>query len=877
MKKLFTIVAMLIAAIGFNANADCFLIGEVNNQAWNPMIGTQLAQTSTSGVYSGEVEITGGGYFGVADMLLTNEDWDYFNANCRYNASSKDCPVTLDTEMPMTKGGSDNSWKATPGFYNVTVNFNNKTLKLSESDGGTVTPVDHSFCMVGSHATLGWDLNAAPQLTKGENSTWTITLAELSGEFQIVRNKDWNQSCRSNGNAIELNVPYAPAFGNGGEDSNIKLGDGVSYSNVTITVTETGSNAYSILMTADGSGPVNPVINNYSLVGEFNQWTNDASAPQFVSQGEGVYTLSLDELSGQFLILRDMNWEKACRSNGEYIIPDVPYIPTFGNGGEDSNIQLALGNIYKGVTITLTETGVNALSILLTAESVEKEEAPQAIYSLVGDINGWVNDASAPQFVDNGDGVYTMTLDELSGEFLILRDNEWTKALRSNGSDITLDKLYVPAYGDGGEDSNLSLPAGWIYKDVTITLTYVGTDSYTIMISALSKEETEMPADTFTLVGTTTGWDFSAAPQFNYMGDKTWTLYLDEFSGEFKAVRNNDWAQALNSNGSTFTADALYTPFFGQGGEDSNIKLPELTIYKGVNITITETSANNYTIYMTAESTDIITPPADVFAIVGEFNSWDIYAAPQFTYNGNDSWSITLDQLSGQFLLVRNGEWTQALRSNGSGLELGVPYYPTFGDGGEDSNIVLPADKTYIGVDITITKTGTDSYAIVVNAEKAIGADDAIYELTGDFNNWELGTAYFTKTAEGVYTLNLDEFSGSGFKVIKNGSFEYQYGANYTTEAFSAGTTYNLSSLSSDAEIIYTDGEKYLNVTFTLTVDEEEKATILMTGTIAGIDAIETAEEIEYFNLQGFKVSNPMKGELYIIRKGNKIIKSIFK
>ncbi|MBQ1267937.1 MAG: hypothetical protein IIY03_00410, partial [Muribaculaceae bacterium] len=92
----------------------------------------------------------------------------------------------------------------------------------------------------------------------------------------------------------------------------------------------------------------------------------------------------------------------------------------------------------------------------------------------------------------------------------------------------------------------------------------------------------------------------------------------------------------------------------------------------------------------------------------------------------------------------------------------------------------------------------------------------------------------------------------------------------------SEGTVYYLSPLGSDAEIIYTDGEIYTNVTFTLTIDEEEMATILMTGTV-GIEGIEAEQEAEYFNLQGIRVSNPTKGELYIVRKGNKIIKSILK
>lgn len=877
MKKIFTLLAIAITAIAFNAKADCFLIGEVNNNAWNPQQGVQISQTETAGVYSGEVEITGNGYFGVADMLLTNDDWDYFNQNCRYNAVSKDLVITLDTEMKMTKGGTDNSWKATPGFYTVTVNFNNNTLKMSNSDGGTVTPTEHTFQMVGSHTSLGWDLNVAPQLIKSEeDNSWSISLTDLSGEFQIVRNKDWNQSCRSNGENIQPNVAYVPAFGNGGEDSNIKLGDGIIYNNVTITVSETGSNAYSIIMTADGQGTIDPVISTYTLVGEINNWTNDATAPTFVSQGDGVYTLSLDELSGQFLILRDMNWEKACRSNGETLIPDVTYVPTFGNGGEESNLTLLPGVIYKGVTITLTETGSNQFSILMTAEETGKVEAPMADYYIVGEINGWINDATAPKFTDNGEGVYSITLPELKGDFLILRDLDWTKAIRSNGSDIELDKLYTPVYGDGGEDSNLSLPAGWIYKNVTITLTYVGTDAYTIMTTAESKEETELPADTFTLVGTTYGWDLGAAPQFSNTEKGVWNIYVDQLEGEFKIVRNNDWTQALNSNGSTFSPNSNYTPFFGQGGEDSNIKLQELTLYKGVNITITETSANNYTIYMTVESSEPITPPADTFSIVGEFNNWDINAAPKFTYNNDDTWSITLDQLYGQFLLVRNDDWNQALRSNGSEIDIDQPYVPTFGEGGEDSNISLPADKTYIGVTMTISKKDTNTYSVVINAEKEIGADEAIYELTGDFNDWELGTAYFTKSSEGVYSLTFEEFNSAGFKVIKNGSFEYQYGANFTLELFSESIEYQLSPLSNEAEIIYTDGETYENVTFTLTIDKDETATILMTGTV-GIETIDADHNVEYFNLQGLPVANPEKGGLYIVKRGNKVTKTILK
>ena len=108
MKKIFTLLSLIVAFVSFNANADCYMVGEVNGNSWSTEVGVQLPETSTAGIYSGEIEVTGNGYFGVADNL--GGEWGYFNANCRYNASSKDLAVTLDTEMPITKGGSDNSW-----------------------------------------------------------------------------------------------------------------------------------------------------------------------------------------------------------------------------------------------------------------------------------------------------------------------------------------------------------------------------------------------------------------------------------------------------------------------------------------------------------------------------------------------------------------------------------------------------------------------------------------------------------------------------------------------------------------------------------------------------------------------------------------------
>lgn len=49
-----------------------------------------------------------------------------------------------------------------------------------------------------------------------------------------------------------------------------------------------------------------------------------------------------------------------------------------------------------------------------------------------------------------------------------------------------------------------------------------------------------------------------------------------------------------------------------------------------------------------------------------------------------------------------------------------------------------------------------------------------------------------------------------------------------------------------------------------------------MTATV-GIEGIEAEQEAEYFNLQGLPVANPEKGELYIVKRGTKVSKTIIK
>ena len=69
------------------------------------------------------------------------------------------------------------------------------------------------------------------------------------------------------------------------------------------------------------------------------------------------------------------------------------------------------------------------------------------------------------------------------------------------------------------------------------------------------------------------------------------------------------------------------------------------------------------------------------------------------------------------------------------------------------------------------------------------------------------------------------------------------------------------------------------NITFTQAdlTEYSLKPTVCRIAGTVGIEGIEAEQEAEYFNLQGLPVANPEKGGLYIIKRGNKVSKSVIK
>ena len=70
----------------------------------------------------------------------------------------------------------------------------------------------------------------------------------------------------------------------------------------------------------------------------------------------------------------------------------------------------------------------------------------------------------------------------------------------------------------------------------------------------------------------------------------------------------------------------------------------------------------------------------------------------------------------------------------------------------------------------------------------------------------------------------------------------------------------------SECALTFTMGDVILNVP------------LLFYGTCAGVDTVVTdGLPAEYFNLQGMRVSAPVKGEVYIVRQGGKVAKTVMR
>lgn len=291
---------------------------------------------------------------------------------------------------------------------------------------------------------------------------------------------------------------------------------------------------------------------DYYYAGAANGWSNNNDEWKFV-EVEGVLTLEVEDLYGEFKITEDGNWhpQHGAAADGEGVALNGTYnlVKCDDSEGEKdapANCNILIPNEgdwrYKDAKLELDASDPDHLVIALVAGTLYDHSAAPKTYQIVGAFNGW-DAAGAPSFEDVA-GVLTVTVEDLNGTFKIIEDHAWTNQWATNwetGAGLAFNEPYLlGAKGDAGEPANLALanPFGG-YKNAVLTLTPSGED---FILTLVAGDFYVTEADWF-VPGAWQGWKCDEAAKMEpvFGAENTYELLLAEFYGEFKVVYG-DWA-----------------------------------------------------------------------------------------------------------------------------------------------------------------------------------------------------------------------------------------------------------------------------------------------------------------------------------------------
>ncbi len=176
---------MMLALIGFNANAAMYIVGNNPFGDWHTYAGVEMTDNG-NGVYTYVTDQIGSTvWFVFADGLTTgtSDDWNTFNSNYRYGPLTSGeaiQPGVEYTTQKSTNGSVSYSFAGALGqSYQFTFDTNTMKFKV---EGYVPEPEFNSFTVVGNNEDIfGTTWNPA-------NDDNDMTLDETDGLYKLVRN-----------------------------------------------------------------------------------------------------------------------------------------------------------------------------------------------------------------------------------------------------------------------------------------------------------------------------------------------------------------------------------------------------------------------------------------------------------------------------------------------------------------------------------------------------------------------------------------------------------------------------------------------------------------------------------------------------------------
>lgn len=504
MKRLTLILSMMLALIGFNANAAIYIVGDQPFGGWSYNGGTEMTDNQ-DGSYSITATIDGSVWFVFADGQGTS--WDDFNGNYRFGPTGGDETVDVGIEYT-TQRGNNGAYKFTGTGDDYVITFNPTTLKFSIA--GYVAPIEvTTYNVVGDFN--GWDVNADEMTLVNGVYTMTKENIELpAGTFyyKFVGNHDYGIFEYPTG----MNNLSEPVEKHGYYDVTITFVPATLEYSCTLTLVEE---------------IVDPIIEDhtYTVAGDNttlfgSEWDPTDTINDMVLVN-GLYTWNKESVTLtagtiQFKVVMDHDW-----NNGVNAWPADNYQANIESNG-DYDVTITFNEESKEINFTATP-------VVITDDFYAVAGSPEKVFG-----TNWNTTINKMTLVDS---IYTWTKDsvELTTtdliEFKVVKNSNWSTCWPT-GDNYKYTALENGTY-------NLVITYNPENDAVLLTATKVGGE--------------EPPVITvYTVAGPEAifGSNWDATDTNNDMvldaetGLYTWTADSVALTGSFgfKVVGNHDWA-----------------------------------------------------------------------------------------------------------------------------------------------------------------------------------------------------------------------------------------------------------------------------------------------------------------------------------------------
>ncbi|MBO4754722.1 MAG: hypothetical protein J5543_09020 [Bacteroidales bacterium] len=335
---------------------------------------------------------------------------------------------------------------------------------------------------------------------------------------------------------------------------------------------------FTLLMSAFALVSMASAQDTYIVTGDYNSWSLSENCITFVESDGGFAATAAEFTTGTwgFKIIKNPavdGWTYQYGYN-EPIATGKDYTLFWIEDGNGNNIYLGAENnnvtlhnvkfeFYPGSNNTLDYFRITADEEITVGDPGEKVDE----YMMVGTWQGWSFENNPLKFEHQGDGVYTASIDEIYGDWKIVKNNSWTDALGGGGMDMQPGNTYN--LYKGGD--NTGFAAGVVLTNGKFTLTILEDGNATLLVEGSTSVQ-----HSYGLVGGFQGWNTGTAAFLEEQADGSWTTDIDAFPGGqmFKVSIDKTWECFLAQDGPTQLS--FGTPYTcSRGNNDNNFTIGE--------------------------------------------------------------------------------------------------------------------------------------------------------------------------------------------------------------------------------------------------------------------------------------------------------------